>query len=174
MIGGFAYSAENPAQIRSAMKLFRNGNIPMSKVNLHYVMGLGDKDHFREYLMTAEEEGVRVTLLGYKTSGRGKDVIPFPYDWWIDVVDELVSAGKCPSLSIDTPLAEDYADVLPIESTRFFTFEGAYSMYIDAVSMQMGASSFDEKEELIPFDSNWRKAYRKRSFAKGQWGARLQ
>ena len=173
LIGGFAYSAETPAQIRSSAKLFGKGKIPMSKVNLHYVMGLGDRDHFRDYLIAAEEVGMRVTLLGYKISGRGKDVIPFPYGWWIDVVDELIALGKCPSLSIDTPLAEAYADKLPVDSTHFHILEGAYSMYIDAVSMEMGASSFDEKEELVPFDSNWRKRYRKRSFAKGQWGDRL-
>lgn len=173
IIGGFAYSAETPAQIRSSAKLFGKGKIPMSKVNLHYVMGLGDRDHFKEYLMAAEEVGMRVTLLGYKTSGRGKDLIPFPYDWWIDVVHELVAAGKCPSLSIDTPLAEAYKDELPVDSTHFHILEGAYSMYIDAVSMEMGASSFDEKEELVPFDGGWRKRYRQRSFAKGQWGDRL-
>ena len=173
LIGGFAYSAETPAQIRTTAKLFRNGKIPMAKVNLHYVMGLGDRAHFKEYLTAAEEVGMRVTLLGYKTSGRGKDLIPFPYDWWIDVVDELIAAGKCPSLSIDTPLAEAYADQLPVDSTHFHILEGAYSMYIDAVSMEMGASSFDEAEELVPFDAGWRKRYRQRSFAKGQWGARL-
>lgn len=173
IVGGFAYSAETPGQIRAAASLFTKGGIPLSKANLHYVMGLGDREHFRNYLEAANEVGLRVTLLGYKTSGRGKDVVPFPYDWWMEEVTDLVSRGVCPSLSIDTPLAEAYADELPVDHTHFHTLEGAFSLYIDMVSMEMGASSFDEKEELVPFDSNWRKLYKQRSFAKGQWGNRL-
>lgn len=74
LIGGFAYSAETPAQIRSAAKLLRD--VPKGKASLHYVMGLGDKESFKEYMRAAYEVGWRVTLLGYKTSGRGKDVVP--------------------------------------------------------------------------------------------------
>lgn len=173
LIGGFAYSAETPAQVRAAAKLLTRGNVPLSKGNLHYVMGLGDREHFREYLETAHEVGMRVTLLGYKTSGRGKDVIPHPYDWWIDEVSAMINRKTCPDLSIDTPLAEQYDGKMPIENHMRHLFEGQYSMYLHAPTMMMGASSFDEAEELVPFDKNWRKIYRKRSFAKGQWGDRL-
>jgi hypothetical protein len=164
LIGGFAYSAENAAQIRSAAKLFRN--IPKRFVNLHYVMGLGDREHFKEYLTAAAEAGFRVTLLGYKTSGRGKDVIPFPYDWWIEAVNELIAEGNCPSLSIDTPLADQYHGEMPVPTYSYHRNEGAFSMYIDAVAMTMGASSFDKTEELIPFEDDWRKHYSKPSFAR--------
>lgn len=165
-VGGFAYSAETSAQIRVAKKVFTKGNVPDDKVNLHYVMGLGDREHFEDYLRAADEVGYRVTLLGYKTTGRGKEVIPHPYDWWIKVLDKLVREGKCPSISIDTPLASQYQDKLPVESYQYHTAEGFVSMFIDAVSMEMGASSFDEKETLVPFDKNWRKLYRKKSFAR--------
>lgn len=157
LIGGFAYSAENAAQVKSAGKLLRN--IPNDKASLHYVMGLGDKEHFKNYLRAASEINWRVTLLGYKTTGRGKNVIPFPYDWWIDAVNELIEEGTCPSLSIDTPLAEQYDGVMPVEKFMYHTREGAFSMYIDAVSMEMGASSFDEKATLQPFNNQWKKTY---------------
>jgi hypothetical protein len=157
LVGGFAYSAENAAQIRSAAKLMRM--IPKEKVNLHYVMGLGPREHFREYLQAAHEVGYRVTLLGYKTTGRGKDVIPHPYDWWVDEVSSLIAADECPDLSIDTPLAEQYEGRMPVANHMFHTREGAFSMYIDAVAMTMGSSSFDEKEILVPFDEDWVKRY---------------
>lgn len=169
LIGGFAYSAENAAQIRSAAKLFRN--IPKRFVNLHYVMGLGDREHFKEYLTAASEAGFRVTLLGYKTSGFGKNVIPFPYDWWIEAVNELIEEGNCPSLSIDTPLADQYHGEMPVPAYSYHRNEGAFSMYIDVSEMTFGASSFDKTEELLPFDSNWRKHYRKKSFARPGNGA---
>lgn len=159
LIGGFAYSAENAGQVRSAAKLLRM--VPKERASLHYVMGLGDKDHFMEYMRAASEVGWRVTLLGYKITGRGKDVIPFPYDWWIDAVNELIIEGNCPSLSIDTPLAEQYDGKMPVENYMYHTREGAFSMAIDAVAMKFGASSFSLNEELIPFDENWRKHYKK-------------
>ena len=153
-VGGFAYSAENAGQVRMAARTFK-GHIPDQKVSLHYVMGLGDRDHFVDYLKAANEVGYRVTLLGYKTVGRGKDVIPFPYDWWVDVVSDLVKTGECPTLSIDTPLAEQYDGKMPVPTFMYHTREGAFSMYIDAVSMEMGASSFDQKPSLVPFDEDW-------------------
>lgn len=162
LIGGFAYSAENAGQVRSAAKLLRM--VPKERASLHYVMGLGDKDHFMEYMRAASEVGWRVTLLGYKITGRGKDVIPFPYDWWIDAVNELIIEGNCPSFSIDTPLAEQYDGKMPVENYMYHTREGAFSMAIDAVAMKFGASSFSLNEELIPFDENWRKIYAKPSF----------
>lgn len=163
LIGGFAYSAENAAQIRSAAKLFRK--IPKRFVNLHYVMGLGDREHFKEYLTAASVAGYRVTLLGYKTTGFGKNVIPFPYDWWIEAVNELIAEGNCPSLSIDTPLADQYHGEMPVESYSYHRMEGAFSMYVDISEMTFGASSFAEDAELLPFDKNWRKIYRKKSFS---------
>ena len=127
-VGGFAYSAENAGQVRMAARTFK-GHIPDQKVSLHYVMGLGDRDHFVDYLKAANEVGYRVTLLGYKTVGRGKDVIPFPYDWWVDVVSDLVKTGECPTLSIDTPLAEQYDGKMPVPTFMYHTREGAFSMY---------------------------------------------
>lgn len=158
LVGGFAYSAENAGQVGMAARVLK-GHVPDAKVALHYVMGLGDREHFMEYLRAANEVGYRVTLLGYKTVGRGKEVIPYPYDWWVGAVSTLVAAGECPTLSIDTPLAEQYDGRMPVERHMYHTREGAFSMYVDAVSMEMGASSFEVGDALVPFDEDWRKRY---------------
>lgn len=158
LIGGFAYSAETAGQVRAAAKAMRD--IPAEKVSLHYVMGLGPREHFEEYLRAAHEAGYRVTLLGYKLTGRGKEVIPFPYGWWMEAVSKLIAEGTCPSLSIDTPLAKEYDGLMPVRRELYHCEEGKYSLYIDAVALTMGASSFDEKEELVPFDGAWRERYR--------------
>lgn len=158
LIGGFAYSAETAGQVRAAAHMFRD--IHPEKVNLHYVMGLGDRKHFEDYMREAALHGYRVTLLGYKTTGRGREVVPHPYGWWIPAVDMLIEEGTCPNLSIDTPLAEEYEPHLPVPTYLYHTREGAYSMYIDAVALTMGASSFDEKEILVPFDDSWVDRYK--------------
>lgn len=164
MVGGFAYSAETPAQIHAAAKLFKAGGIPSKKVNLHCVMGLTTREEFRAYLEAAEEEGYRVTLLGYKTVGRGKNIVPHPYAWWVEEVQDLINQERCPSLSIDTPLAAQYGSLLPVPTYTYHTQEGAVSMYIDCVALTFGTSSFEPKGKLRPFDENWRKVYRQKSF----------
>ncbi len=157
LIGGFAYSAESAGQVLTAARLMRD--IPADKVSLHYVMGLGGREHFREYLKAAAGVGYRVTLLGYKTNGRGKDVVPFPYEWWVDEVSALVASGMCPSLSIDTPLAGEWAGRMPVDKALYHTEEGKFSMYIDAVALTYGASSFENKTNLLPFDKDWVTGY---------------
>ena len=159
-IGGFAYSAETPKNIYDAAKLLKRAGIPDHKVSLHHVMGLSRQGQFREYMQAAHDVGYRVTLLGYKTTGRGKNVTPFPYDWWIEEMNSLIREGRCPSTSIDTPLAEQYDGLMPVEPTMYHTREGAFSMYIDAVQMKMGASSFDESVDLVPFDKDWVARYK--------------
>ena len=159
-IGGFAYSAETPKNIYDAAKLLKRAGIPDHKVSLHHVMGLSRQGQFREYMQAAHDVGYRVTLLGYKTTGRGKNVTPFPYDWWIEETNSLIREGRCPSTSIDTPLADQYDGLMPVDSTMYHTREGAFSMYIDAVQMKMGASSFDESVDLVPFDKDWVARYK--------------
>jgi hypothetical protein len=157
LVGAFAYSAEDAKHIALAAEMFVN--VDPAKVNLHYVMGLGDRQHFFQYLLAARYHGFRVTLLGYKTSGRGGDVKPHNYDWWIDVVKMLVDRELCPTLSIDTPLAAEYDGVMPVDKRLYHTREGWVSMYIDAPAMKMGASSFEHLDSLVPFDKDWIKRY---------------
>lgn len=126
------------------------------------MMGLGDKEFFKEYMRAADEVGWRVTLLGYKTSGRGKDVVPYPYDWWIEAVNELIAEDRCPSFSIDTPLADQYDGRMPVDDFMYHRHEGKFSIFVDAVEMKMGASSFEDKESLIPFtQETWLRDFRK-------------
>jgi len=172
LIGGFAYSAETINQIKAAKKMFDEAGIPGDVPVLHYVLGLRSKNHFMSYMRTANEVGYRVTLLGYKTIGRGGDYIPVDYEWWLEAIDELIKEGTCPSFSIDTPIASRFSQQLlecGIPQTNFHCEEGKTSLYIDAVRMKFGASSFEKNEDLIPFDKNWRKIYCKKSFAKSGW-----
>lgn len=156
-VGAFAYSAETSAQIMRAHQNLTD--VPSSSVVLHKVMGLNGRDEFVNYMRTAHSIGWKVTLLGYKTTGRGKLAVHEDYGWWIDAINDLIRAGECPSFSIDTPMAADYNGLMPVDSRMFHTREGAFSAYIDAVSMEMGASSFDPSEMLSPFNSGWLTTY---------------
>jgi hypothetical protein len=152
-VGAFAYSAETVKDLDSADKMF--DSIPKDRINIHYIMGLGSNVEFVAFMKRAAELNFRVTLLGYKTVGRGDDVEHVDYDWWIDAIHFLRKMNCCPTFSIDTPLAEQYQDELPVSKNLFHTREGFVSAYIDAVAMKMGASSFENLESLVPFDKDW-------------------
>jgi hypothetical protein len=156
-VGAFAYSCESAKDVHSAAKSL--AGVPRNRVNLHYVMGLEDEAGFVAFMRAAHDEGFRVTLLGYKTVGRGAEVIPNDYSQWIELVNILVYLGQAPTMSIDTPLAAQYADLLPVPGYAFHTKEGYISAYIDAVQMGMSASSF-ENQDLIPLSGNLVRDYR--------------
>lgn len=156
-VGAFAFSAEKVSDLNSADIMFKD--IPRDRINIHYIMGLCSELEFIEFMKRANDLGFRVTLLGYKTVGRGGEVTHTTYDWWINAVGLLQALDSCPTFSIDTPLAEQYASVLPVDKRLFHTREGFVSAYIDAVAMKMGASSFEHLDSLVPFDKTWIKRY---------------
>lgn len=161
LIGAFAYSAQTVEELDRAMEHF--ADIPTDRINIHYVMGLDPMIEFYSFMERAHDLGVRVTLLGYKTVGRGDQVEHRSYDWWLGAVQALINNSVCPTFSIDTPLAEQYDKQLQqrgMPSFMYHTREGAFSMYIDAVAMKMGASSFENLDQLVPFDRDWRKRYK--------------
>ena len=158
LVGAFALSCEKAKDVESAAKTL--SGIPRDRVNLHYVMGLEDEAGFVAFLRAAHHYNFRVTLLGYKTVGRGSEFTPHDYSNWVDMVRLLVAIGACPTLSIDTPLAAQYAKSMPVPKYSFHTKEGFVSAYIDAVQMGLGPSSFDRKP-LIPLSGDLVADYRK-------------
>lgn len=160
-IGAFAYSAQTLHELTVAMRHFEN--IPKERINIHYIMGLNTQVEFEAFMRRAHRLGVRVTLLGYKTVGRGGQVDHQSYDWFLKAVGNLIKDDTCPTFSIDTPLAAEFDDRLQaggMPKYMYHTREGAFSMYIDAVAMKMGASSFENLDELMPFDEHWRERYK--------------
>ena len=156
IIGAFAYSADNVEQLEQAAKHFKN--IPNDKINIHCVMGLQDRQNFIKYMYRAKELDLRVTLLGYKTTHRGAEYEYYKlYDWWIDTIGMLAEFDMCPTFSIDTTLAKQYEDKLAkfMPNYLYHTEEGKFSMYIDAVSMTFGASSYENLDAMMPFDNSW-------------------
>lgn len=159
-VGAIAYSAETAQDIRAAHVHFEKAGIPPERVNLHYVMGLKRRHAFWDYMLLARRLGYRVTLLGYKTDGRGETQDIVPYDWWVNDLTRMVRLGLCPDVSVDTALAAEYASRMPVAKKLYHTREGAFSMYIDAVNMTFGASSYGGVE-MFPFTPEWRSIYAK-------------
>ena len=98
---------------------------------------------------------MRVTLLGYKTTGRGSTVTVQPYNWWLDVINDLEKNHKCPIIGIDTCMVEQFEKQLKDQKVPDYLItnkEGKFSCYIDAVDYRMGPSSYCEDNQFTKLD----------------------
>jgi hypothetical protein len=162
--GAFAFSIKNALEIEKLNAILvnnelRNNICDIDKVSLQYVMGTQEIYCFEEILKIAHKYGFRITLLGYKETGRGSSYIPKDYSTWLDICLKLKDDNKLPVISIDTALAEAYEEQIVkagIPNWMFSVKEGAFSMYIDVVNQKMGPSSFCASNEYIDFPMSHR------------------
>ncbi|MCY1703906.1 radical SAM protein [Deinococcus sp. SL84] len=151
-IGAFAFSTSGPRELKRQAETLRG--LPAERINVHVVMGTQSEAQFRATLEEAARHRYRVTLLGYKTTERGGEYRPIPYDWWTGGIALAQERGL--ALSIDTTLAEQYhQDILAagVAQEYFHVREGQYSAFIDAVSMTLHASSYAGPS--FPFTEDW-------------------
>jgi len=145
--GSFAHSADNAAQVRRLLETTDKYGIPRHRFAIQVVMGTVQAWEFESLIQVCAENNVTVTLLGYKDVGRGKDVKPIPYEWWIESYLKVNKKTPC-RLNIDTALASQCEEKLRLiaPSVVWHRHEGAFSMYIDAVAGKYGPSSYHEAE----------------------------
>src|SRR5690606_14280546 len=87
---------------------------------------------------------VRVTLLGYKTAGRGRrhadSLVPSN---WVDLIRS--DGAKRWLFSVDTALVRQYRseiEALDVDPISYHSTEGAWSCYVDAPAGQIAPSSY--------------------------------
>lgn len=161
--GALAYSVSRPEDIFELRSIQPQEDephyVPNVKVSVQCVMGTIDRDTFRQLLLAAAQTEIRITLLGYKTVGRGADFDPIDYSWWIDVLQGAIAECKImeidpPVVGIDTALASQYEKELAangVPSWCYFTKEGKFSMYVDAVAGKIGPSSYCPEDQMVGF-----------------------
>jgi len=145
-IGQVAISCDTPTEVEHVISL-RN-HIPNFSIQL--VMGMINRYDFKKIVDICNEAYVPLSLLGYKSIGRGFNCKPINYDWWLD---DLASAAH---VFIDTALASQYKQKI-LEDTKYKKLyigfqEGVVSCYIDAVSNFMAKSSYSDSG--LSFDKN--------------------
>lgn len=125
------------------------------KIRYQYVMGSAPQEEFESLVRTY---GSRITLLGYKTTGRGQSALPAMHK--NSLADISMSDKNSIFVNIDTVLAQELEqqgfigkDSGRTERSDIFysTKEGAFSCFIDGVKMTMAPSSFCAPEEHIAF-----------------------
>lgn len=144
--GGFAVSISgNYAETERVIKALDKANL-LEKATLQYVMSTASDWDFEETVKTCHDSRVRLTLLGYKTTGRGKaatnrfETATQDRDGWVEVISD-----HSYYMAIDTALAartpEDVFDETFLRRT-----EGTHSMYIDAVASKASISSYSDAD----------------------------
>lgn len=108
-----------------------------NRIVFHYVMGSSPVEEMTRII----KEG-NTTLLGYKTTGFGLNFQPHDYSDWRDYLDDALKGdGLEHTVGIDTALAVQ-SDMSGIPPHLYYTDEGRFSFYIDAVANTFAPSSF--------------------------------
>lgn len=141
--GSFAFSISSNREMMKLISIAEMYNIEPSKFSIQLVMGSLYQHDFENILSIARLAHIRVTLLGFKTTKRGKGYDQIKCDWWIDAVKN----GRFSNIGIDTVLAKQYEQKLIEEKVHpktYHTEDGTFSCYIDAVEKKLKPSSYDE------------------------------
>ena len=155
--GAFAYSVTDSGDIDKLAALTEVYDIPSRQVAVQYVMGTAGDWEFKSILRAADYHRIRLTLLGYKTVGRGDQFKPRDDEnaKWLSFIQAASKKHRCPTISIDTALAQKYEEQIKaagIPEWMFHTEEGRFSCYIDAVGKLVGPSSFCNPDEMVKVD----------------------
>lgn len=130
-------------------------------VTAQHVVGSVDLDETARILERSWEEGWDLLLLGYKQVGFGADQQPHSMEG-IDTLLRLRQASKphwgtrFSMLGVDTAFVEQFGAVLQelnISPVLITAKEGAFSMYIDSVTLMQGPSSY-MPDQMVTLDMN--------------------
>ena len=151
--GAFAYSVTCTKQVQELINSIESSKKARrfsfggewSKVTIQIVMGTMGRPEFESVLSMAKDHGIPVTLLGFKSVGRGAKYKPKTYDWWLDSCKNLVANYELPLIRVDTALAAQYENEIKasgIPEWCFHVLEGKFSAYYDAVAKKFARSSY--------------------------------
>ena len=150
LVGAIAYSCTSAKDVQNLLQINKEF---LNKITIQIPMGTVERSEFKNIMDITSKNRIGVTLLGYKTTGRGNDFKPIDYSW---AVDDIL-ADKYYYVGIDTVFAQQFADKLKnhVDSRLYTLDEGKFSCYIDGVRLVMGPSSFCDEElyENISIDS---------------------
>lgn len=170
-----AVSISSAQQIQDAQDAWSaNGGSPYMSIpfSFQYVIGTASDAELAKIVAMSAKERLNLTLLGYKDSGRGQAwregagkvfalreaKVQTQSSAWIGFVKESMGERSYGRVCIDTALARESEALLAQEGVGrhlWHKSEGLVSMYVDAVAMSMGKSSYEPSERMEPFGSEW-------------------
>jgi pyruvate-formate lyase-activating enzyme len=154
--GAFAFSVDNAKQVRQLAAALEKHDVNSCRTAVQYIVGQDDGKELYRIARAAFKAGIRLVLLGYKTSGRGSLLKPYSPKW-IDVVARAakIEGQRYVSVGIDTALAGEHKNALrnrQVSPLLYTTTEGKFSMYVDAVAGAAAPSSYCDPSLNVQVD----------------------
>lgn len=149
-VGGVAFSvlkADEINKLKTSLKK-NNLNTYSNKFSIQFILDNPyNNESIENICKSCNENNFSLTLLGYKRTGRATNQYEKFDSGFIKEIRK-----NCTRTSIDTKIAKKYEKELEeqIEDIEYLVTkkEGDFSMYIDAVEMKMGPSSFCSENEM--------------------------
>ena len=160
--GAFAYSVTRATDVHELVKMLHKYDIETdgysykpAKATVQYVLECGGD--LEGILRAASNAGLRITLLGFKDTGFGKDFKKVSEDW-IEIVQKVKEdKSRWLNLGVDTAIIQKYGNEikskLGVHDALFTAQEGKFSMYIDAVEKRVAPSSYCAENQYVPFEN---------------------
>lgn len=151
IVGSIAISVSDENDVEIAAKIIARYPFCGEKFSVQYVMGMQSKYGFKQLLENVDDLKInRLTLLGYKDSGRGTDnkINNKVYDYsdWFDIIKNRKNSYAV--VAIDTVLAATWDQQLKdhnVPQWMYHVKDGGFSCYIDAVDNTLNESSYGDK-----------------------------
>jgi hypothetical protein len=139
----FGLSVDSLAALRRTHEAFEAAGVKRARLNFQVVAGVPSQAMLVRMLDYAREHYLRVTLLGYKTTGFGDRVQPKP-------LDPSILKGRY-HIGVDTVLAQAWEPWLVANHAwqgSYALREGAFSCFYDVVTRRLHRSSYDRSEGI--------------------------
>jgi len=141
-VGKIGFSCSSRDDVSALIYHMKKAGFWSGDFTVHYVLGSAPMVEYTKMLELMSLTGLNLLLLGYKEIGRGCNFTPYDNsEWWKGIKKHWVSVG------IDTSVAKQYKKELKklsINEVMYFSEEGKFSMYVDAVEKKVGKSSFEK------------------------------
>jgi len=140
--GKVGFSCSSVDEVRALTYHIEKSGLEEKKFTVHYVLGSNTINEFEKIVRSLANTGMRLLILGYKKVGRGCNFTPYDNSQWPSIaMNYWIEVG------VDTCAAKQYKKDLKnlrVNDKLYFTEEGKFSMYIDAVESKVARSSFEK------------------------------
>lgn len=151
VIGSCAISVDDISVVNRVDAFMSCMHVRHDKIAVQYVLGSCSEYNMQSIIKACSENHINLTLLGFKTVGRGDKYRQLDNSKWLDVIEDCRKNNKYTNIGIDTACVQQYEQMLKERGFPEWLYhkeEGTFSWYIDCVDNKVGKSSYDE---LTPY-----------------------
>jgi hypothetical protein len=161
IIGSCAVSVSNSSLVKKIATLIDYHDLNSGKICVQYVLDTDSDYQLESVIRECAKHRVHLTLLGFKTIGRGNGFKRYDNSKWLEIIKKVnKEIPYCLSIGVDTALVQQCEEqIKEFPSWMYHKEEGTFSWYIDAVTKHMGPSSYHELTTYSNIHTDFLKQY---------------